>query len=137
LARINLEEENMLNHVHSTTIYVKDQDKAIAFYTNVLGLEKVIDAQMGPDMRFVTVVPPGAQTQIVLGAESWGDRAAGGQTGITFTTNDIDATYKELTAKGVRFKAAPEAMPWGDKAAWFYDPCDNEFFLNEDKNAGS
>jgi len=127
----------MLKFVHSTTVTVKDQEKAIAWYTNVLGFEKVIDAQMGPDMRFVTVVPPGAQTQIVLAAESWGDHKAGGNSGITFTTMDIDATYQDLTSKGVRFKGAPEQMPWGDKAAWFYDPCDNEFFLNEDKSAGN
>ena len=125
----------MISHVHSTTVVFKDQAAAVDFYTNVLGFEVIIDQQMGPDMRFVTVAPKGAVTAIALAHESWaGDIGSpGGNTGISLITTDIDETYKTLSARGVRFKGEIETMPWGDKAVWFYDLEDNEFFLNESK----
>lgn len=123
----------MFSRIHSATIVVSDQDKAIDFFVNTLGWEKSMDNQVGPGMRFVTVVPPGAQTHLALGVQGWlgGDKAPGGETGISLITPDIDATYATLTERGVRFKGPVETMPWGDKAAWFYDPDGNEFFLVE------
>lgn len=124
----------MIARIHSTTIVVTDQDKSLDFFTNVLGWSKSIDQPMGPDMRFVTVVPPGAQTELVLAHTSWaGPLPEGGHTGISLITPEIDATVADLTAKGVKFKGEVEMMPWGDKAIWFYDIDGNEFFLDEMK----
>jgi catechol 2,3-dioxygenase-like lactoylglutathione lyase family enzyme len=125
----------MISRIHSTTIVVADQDKALDFYVNTLGWNKDIDQQMSPDMRFVSVVPPGAETQLVLGLAGWFDGAnlsRQGPTGISLVTPDIDATYATLTERGVRFKGALEPMPWGAKGTWFYDLDDNEFFLTEE-----
>lgn len=122
----------MISYIHSTTILVSDQDKALDFYVNKLGWEKALDAPMGDGMRFVTVVPPGATTQLALGRREWfPDRAPGGATGISVAAPDIDETYKTLTSRGVKFKEPPAMMPWGSKAAWFYDQDDNEIFLAE------
>ena len=125
----------LISHIHSVTIVVKDQDAALDFYTNTLGWEKVLDAPMGPEMRFLTVVPAGATTQLVLAHESWGGEFAkrGGPTGISFITRDIDDTYKTFSERGVRFKEPIAMMPWGQRATWFYDIDDNEFFLNEER----
>jgi catechol 2,3-dioxygenase-like lactoylglutathione lyase family enzyme len=119
--------------MHSATVSVADVDKAIDFYVNTLGWEKIMDAPMGPDYRFVTVAPPGATTQLVLALESWGagGPARGGFTGISFISTDIDADYETLSAKGVKFKEPVATMPWGDRATWFYDIDGNEFFLNQ------
>lgn len=124
----------MISYVHSATIVVSDQEKALDFYVNTLGFEKALDNQMGPDMRFITVVPPGAQTQIALGVPGWydGARTPGSDTGISLITKDIDATYKTLTERGVSFSKPPEVMPWGQKATWFSDPDGNTFFLVEE-----
>jgi catechol 2,3-dioxygenase-like lactoylglutathione lyase family enzyme len=124
----------VITHIHSTTIVVSDQDKALDYYSNTLGCEKAIDNQMGPDMRFLTVVPRGSKTQLVLALASWAGEnlKQGGHTGITFVCDDIDATYDELSKKGVNFKEPVQTMPWGGKATWFYDPDGNEFFLSED-----
>lgn len=122
----------MISRVHSVTVIVSDQDKALAFYRDTLGFEVAMDNQMGPEMRWLTVVPPGATTQIALGHVSWAggpDKARFGETGISFVSPDIDATYETLTSRGVRFKGPLEDMPWGGKATWFYDPDGNEFFL--------
>ncbi len=121
----------MISHIHSTSIAVADQDAALDFYVNSLGWEKAMDAPFGPEMRWLTVVPPGATTQLVLAHVSWGGEA-GGHTGISFSTPDIDATYESLSARGVRFKVPVAVMPWGQKATWFYDLDGNEFFLAEE-----
>ena len=123
----------MISHIYSTTIIVSDQDKALDFYVNTLGFEKTMDNQMGPDMRFITVAPPGATTQLVLGVQGWfgEDSDSRKSTGISLIAPDIDATYATLTERGVKFKEPVGMMPWGAKATWFYDPDGNEFFLAE------
>lgn len=121
----------MISYIHSTTVVVEDQEAALDFYVNKLGWEKTMDNQMSPTMRWLTVVPPGAQTQIALAHTSWfgGNKKPGGQTGISLVTPDIDATYATLTERGVHFTKPIEQMPWGDRATWFTDLEGNEFFL--------
>jgi len=123
----------LINSIHSITVAVADQDKALDFYVNTLGWEKAMDSPMVPNMRWVTVAPPGAATQLALGHESWfsGEHAAArpGRVGISVIAPDIDATYATLVARGVKFKGPVEPMPWGAKATWFYDLDGNEFFL--------
>ncbi len=123
----------MISHIHSATVLVSDQDAALDFYVNTLGWEKALDVPMGENDRFVTVVPPGATTQLALAPAHWfgPDRKAGGGAGISVATSDIDETYKTLTERGVKFKEPVAVMPWGMKAAWFYDRDGNEFFLAE------
>lgn len=124
----------MISHIHSTTTSVADQDAALDFYVNTLGWEKALDSPMGESMRFLTVAPPGATTQLVLGHESWfGDEfPAPARSGISLIAPDIEATYETLTERGVKFKGPVETMPWGQKAVWSYDPDGNEFFLVEE-----
>jgi catechol 2,3-dioxygenase-like lactoylglutathione lyase family enzyme len=122
----------MISHIHSATIVVADQDAALDFYVNTLGWEKAMDSPMGPGMRWLTVVPPGATTQLVLAHPSWyteGQARPGKDSGISLSTPDIDATYEALTKRGVKFKQPVEVMPWGGKATWLYDLDGNEFFL--------
>lgn len=125
----------MFSHVHSVTVIVSNQDAALDFYVNTLGWEKVHDNPMGPDMRFITVAPPGATTQVSLGLPGWlnSNGPTRGETGISLITPDIDAAYKTLTDRGVTFRGPVEMMPWGQKAAWFSDPDGNEFFLAEEE----
>jgi catechol 2,3-dioxygenase-like lactoylglutathione lyase family enzyme len=122
----------MISHIHAATVVVADQDKALDFYVNTLGWQKADDEMVGEDMRWLTVVPPGAPTQLALAHTSWFcDERPGPNkmTGLSLVAPDIDAAYEALTARGVRFKHPVEMMPWGMKATWFYDPDGNEFFL--------
>jgi catechol 2,3-dioxygenase-like lactoylglutathione lyase family enzyme len=121
----------MISYIHSTTVIVKDQDAALDFYTNKLGWEKRNDNDMGNGERFLTVAPKGATTELVLGAPTMYGDNKGIASGISMIADDLDATYKDLSGKGVTFKGAPETMPWGAKATWFSDPDGNEFFLTE------
>ena len=124
----------MISKIHSTSIVVADQDAALDFYVNKLGWEKAMDAMVGGVMRWLTVVPPGAATQLVLAARgTMGSEnlPQAGYTGISLNTPDIDTTVEALKSRGVRFKGPVEVMPWGDKATWLYDLDGNEFFLVE------
>lgn len=126
-------------HMHSTTVIVTDQEEALRFYVGTLGWEKREDAQIGP-MRFLTVAPTGAATGVVLGQPdvlgrqapypSYGEGRES-SCGISLVTDDIAATYADLSAQDVHFVGPPETMPWGAKATWFDDPFGNRFFLIE------
>lgn len=123
----------MIDYIHSTGIVVSDQDRALAFYVETLGWEKRIDAMASETMRFLTVAPKDARSELALmpqnGVESKGGNAV--DFPISLVAADLDATYEKLKAKGVTFKGAPEEMPWGGRATWFTDPDGNEFFLSD------
>lgn len=130
----------MFTKIYSATITVKNQDAALAFYVGTLGWEKRIDNMMGPKMRYLTVGPKGCETELALGQPDImgfepgagpfsGEPGFGKATGISLVVDDVDASYRELLAKGVKFHKAPEQMPWGDKAVWMSDPDGNVFFV--------
>jgi len=125
-------------HIHSASAAVADQDASVAFYVDALGWEKAADSPIAGDMRWVTVVPPGSKTELALPDIRWfdGGVAPSKITGISIVTTDIDGDYAAWTARGVRFKGPVETMPWGDKATWFYDIDDNEFYLIEEVSKG-
>jgi catechol 2,3-dioxygenase-like lactoylglutathione lyase family enzyme len=117
---------------HSTTAVVSDQNASLDFYVNRLGWSKGIDSMLGPDIRLLTVVPPGAGTQLVLADSRWvGSEPAGRQTGISLVADDLEAASRTLKQRGVRVAERIGLTPWGAKAAGFYDLDGNEFFLIE------
>ncbi len=112
---------------------MSDQDAALDFYTNKLGFEVQTDVTMGNGYRWIEVVPPGADTALTLFKPYPGQDggANNSQPSIVFGTDDIDATYKELSGKGVEFVEAPAMQPWGVKQAIFRDPDGHSFVLVE------
>ena len=130
----------MFTAVHTTTVFVSDQDRALDFYVNRLGFEKRQDQPMGPESRWIEVAPPGAATTLLLykptpempGADSYevATSRIGMNTGVLLTTDDINVTYKELSAKGVSFPTPPEQQPWGWWAV-LSDPDGNTFGIGQ------
>ena len=132
--------------VSNAQLWVHDQDEALAFYTQKLGWEVRSDvtmAEMG-DFRWLTVGPPG-QPDIsivlmaipgppVMDAETADEvRAlmAKGFAGTVFlTTDDCQASYEELKARGVEFTEEPEDRPYGIDSG-FRDPSGNSFRLTQ------
>lgn len=134
--------------VSNAQVWVHDQDEALAFYTEKLGMEVRNDVTMPEmdDFRWLTVSPPGQEDfAIVLMAipgppvfEEETSRqieelmAKGVSGGIFITTDDCRATYEELKARGVEFTETPEERPYGIDAG-FRDPSGNSFRLTQVK----
>jgi catechol 2,3-dioxygenase-like lactoylglutathione lyase family enzyme len=115
-----------------TSILVDDQSKALAFYTEVLGFRKLSDIPMG-EYRWLTVVSPDgvAGAEVVLEpmafppARTWQKALFdAGIPATAFITNDIDAEYTRLAARGVKFRGEPKQMG-PIKAVVFEDSCGN------------
>src|SRR5262245_28544856 len=99
----------MIDRVSSVSIFVNDQDRAKAFYTDVLGFELRTDAPLypGATSRWLAVAPHGATTEVILYLpdENWEHyrQVVGQSQALTFNVTDMMALYKELQAKGVTF----------------------------------
>ncbi len=85
--------------VRTVGIPVSDQDRALAFYTGTLGLQKRLDVPFG-DGRWVEVAPADAATSVALVQAHAGD-AIGVETGVRFASRDVPADHAELRAHGV------------------------------------
>jgi catechol 2,3-dioxygenase-like lactoylglutathione lyase family enzyme len=110
-----------------------DQDRAIAFYESI-GFEKRADEPFGGGYRWVEVYPPEGATGIALAPPPPGQEATPAQTGITLTTDDIDATHSELKARGVDVDAEVSRM--GDPVPpmfWFRDPTGHTLMVVEQR----
>jgi predicted enzyme related to lactoylglutathione lyase len=139
-----------MSKIASTQLWVHDQDEALAFYTQKLGWEIRADvtlAEMG-DFRWLTVGPAGQEDfSIVLMAvpgppmidddtvAEIHDLVGKGFGGTVFlTTDDCQASYDDLRARGVEFVEAPEERPYGIDAG-FRDPSGNNFRLTQVSDA--
>src|SRR5438045_4718690 len=120
-----------IKRVQSVSVPVSDQDKALDFYTNKLGVEKRNDEPRGDGLRWLEVAPAGADTVIILakGYGSWSEERVGTFAGIVFWTDDMRSTYEELSSRGVKFTETPSMQPWGMMQALFEDQDGNGFVL--------
>jgi catechol 2,3-dioxygenase-like lactoylglutathione lyase family enzyme len=90
-----------ITQVGRVVIPVSDTDRALEFYVDTLGFEKVVDLPMGPDMRWVEVALPGKETTIAVAPPPEGKETGGKETGIILDTSDVDADHAALKAAGV------------------------------------
>ncbi|UFS57918.1 VOC family protein [Subtercola endophyticus] len=117
-----------ITHVQLFSVPVSDQDRARDFYVGTLGFDLVNDVQMGPDMRWLQVSPPGAPTSITL--VTWFESMPAGSTkGIVLETDDLVGEVERLTALGVATSPI-EQQPWGTFVT-FDDPDGNGIVLQE------
>ncbi len=110
----------MLEKVFYTSVLVSDQDKALDFYTNVLGLEKRAENPTPDGPRFLTVGVKGQDFMLVLwpGTPGQAQPVQGGiPASVTIETDDIRKTSEELKARGLEFETDVLEFPWGYVAA--------------------
>jgi catechol 2,3-dioxygenase-like lactoylglutathione lyase family enzyme len=121
-----------INAVGRVCVTVADTDRAIDFYVDTLGFEKVIDIPIGPEMRWVEVAVAGTKTTIALAPPPQGQEAGGVQTGICLDTSDVDADHAALKAAGV--DVDDEVVRWGGPVPpmfWMRDPDGNSLIMVE------
>jgi catechol 2,3-dioxygenase-like lactoylglutathione lyase family enzyme len=117
-------------------LFVHDQDAALAFYRDIVGLEVHTDAPMGPS-RWLTVNPPG-QPDVEIGLMRIGPPvpetdheaiaallAKGSLNGIIFSSDDVDKTFEHVRAAGAEVLQEPIDQPYGVRDCAFRDPSGN------------
>jgi catechol 2,3-dioxygenase-like lactoylglutathione lyase family enzyme len=119
-----------ITDVRTIAIDVRDQEAALAFYTDTLGFEKRLDAPISPTTRWIEVAPRGANTSIALTAADDTTATVGTETGIRFTVPDAEAERDALRARGV---TVGELLRWDHVPAMFTfdDPDGNRFVIVE------
>ena len=123
------ETKTHIAQVGTVIVPVSDQDRALEFYVEKLGFEKRTDVPYGEGERWVEVAPTGAATTIAIVPPREGE-SAGIETRVAFTTEDIDADFARLRARGV--EADEEVMRMGDPVPpmfFFRDPDRNQFLI--------
>ncbi|HUI66155.1 MAG TPA: VOC family protein [Bacteroidota bacterium] len=129
----------MITQLRLVTILVADQDEALKWFTERLGLVKIQDAVINQGMRWLVVGPQGdSGTGIVLQkpepsvhglerARELSELIGKGTTWV-FRSDDVDRTYEELKGRGVKFTSPPTPQSWG-KQAIFEDLYGNRYAL--------
>jgi predicted enzyme related to lactoylglutathione lyase len=119
-----------ITHASFVTLPVSDQDRALRFYRDVLGLTVTADRDM-PQGRWLQVAPEGARTVFTLSGPGMGDFEPGSARGIMLVTTDVDADCARLAAAGIPVQG-PDELPWGRMAS-FADPDGNGLMLLTEK----
>jgi predicted enzyme related to lactoylglutathione lyase len=123
----------MLEKVFYTSVLVSDQDRALDFYTNVVGLEQRVENPTPDGPRFLTVGVKGDDFQLVLWPGTPGQaQPVQGRVppSITIETEDCRKTFEELKSRGVQFETDVLEFPWG-YVALFEDPDGNRLQIRE------
>jgi predicted enzyme related to lactoylglutathione lyase len=140
------EVHNMSIKLSNAQLWVHDQDEALDFYTNKVGWEVRSDVTLpelggfrwlavGPaeqqDISVVLMAIPGPPVMDSETADQVRDLMAKGFTGTVFlATDDCQASYEELKARGVEFSESPEERPYGIDSG-FRDPSGNNIRLTQ------
>jgi catechol 2,3-dioxygenase-like lactoylglutathione lyase family enzyme len=114
------------------SVPVADQDRALAFYTDVLGCELSADVELWPGARWVEVVPPGSEVSIAL-------LPANGEIpiGLRLGTDDADAAHAALTAAGATVHQDVLRLDFAPPMFTLGDPDDNLLVLIEEAPSSS
>src|SRR5262249_10209763 len=120
-------EHRMITHVKFVSIPTRDQDAALAFYTEKLGFKLVTDQPHDDKQRWIELRIGGSDTRFVLFTMD------GSKIGYYFAgalaCDNVEKTYQELTDRGVKFMGPPTQAEWGSFAL-FEDIDGNKFLLS-------
>lgn len=121
----------MISRMSHVSLFVPDQEEALAFYTEKLGFKLHTDA-LFESSRWITIVAPqdpGLEISLMQGTPI----STHGIPLAAFITNNFRETYDSLLAKKVVFLTEPKSEPWGIGAV-FADCAGNIFYLNQPKD---
>ena len=118
----------MIKAIKFVGVPVSDQQRALDFYTKTLGFRVITDQPFNDTQRWIELGIGRSSSGITLFTPEGHENRIGTFTGISFVADDVKATFRELSAKGVTFIQEPEEADWGT-AAVFADPDGNQFVL--------
>jgi predicted enzyme related to lactoylglutathione lyase len=117
--------------VANVIIPVSDQDRAVEFYTEALGLDKRVDVPFGDGSRWIEVAPSGADTPIAICPPGPNVTPGAKDTGISLATDDIDGYHAQLKDRGVDVDAEVSRFGGAPPLFWLRDPEGNTLMVVE------
>jgi len=120
----------MVKQVKFVGIPVRDQDKALAFWTKKIGVQIATDQPMGNGQRWIELKVPGAEPGVVLFTPPGHENRIGTLQNMSFAVDEVEKTYRELSERGVEFVQPPKKESWGTSAI-FKDPDGNSFVIGK------
>ena len=118
----------MITHLKFAGISCRDQEAQLKFWTEKMGFRVSTDQPMGPQ-RWIELAIGASPTALVLFTPEGHEDRVGSFFNGSFACDDVDATYRQLSERGVEFRGPPEKQPWGT-FAMFKDVEGNEFVLS-------
>lgn len=117
----------MITHLKFVGIPVRDQDRAVKFWTEKMGFKVTTDQPLGAQ-RWIELSIRSSETGIVLFTPEGQEDRVGTFFNGSFACDDVEATHRQLSAKGVEFVKPPKREHWGTSAI-FKDSEGNQFVL--------
>ena len=103
----------MVKRIKFLGIPVRDQDRALRFYTEKLEFRILTDQHFSDSQRWIELSIPGAETGIVLFTPQGHEDRIGTFVSTSWEVDNIEKTYNDLLARGVEFEKPPQKQPWG------------------------
>lgn len=119
----------MIKQIKFVSIPTADQNRALDFYTEMLGFTIITDQPFDEKQRWIELRIPGAETRVVLFTPPGEEKRVGAMMNLSFVCDDIEKTYRELSKRGVEFDGPPQKQPWGTYAT-FRDSEGNRFVVS-------
>jgi predicted enzyme related to lactoylglutathione lyase len=119
----------MIKRIKFLGIPVRDQDRALRFYTEKLGFRILTDQEFSATQRWIELSIPGAETGIVLFTPDGQEDRIGTFVNTSWETDSVEKAFDELSARGVVFTKPPQKQPWGTFAI-FQDSEGNQIVLS-------
>ena len=103
----------MIKRIKFLGVPVRDQERALRFYTEKLGFRILTDQEFSPTQRWIELSIPGAETGIVLFTPEGHEDRIGTFVHTSWEVDNIEKTHQELAERGVEFVSPPQKQPWG------------------------
>ena len=103
----------MITHLKFVSIPVADQDRALDFYTGKLGFKLVSDQPFDDKQRWIELRIGNSETRFVLFTPDDHVGRIGASFNGSLACDNVEATHRQLAAKGVEFVVGPQTQPWG------------------------
>lgn len=117
----------MITHLKFAGVACRDQEKALKFWTEKVGFHVVTDQPMGAQ-RWIELAIGDADSRLVLFTPEGHEDRVGGFWNGSFACDDVEATYRQMSGRGVQFKTPVQKAEWGTFAI-FVDDEGNEFVM--------
>lgn len=126
------EREDAFLRLNFVGVYVSDQERSKTFFLEKLGFRLMIDVRFPSGYRWIEVSPPDGTARLALIVPEPGfmeTALPGSSSLVTFTTEDVEAKYRDWSGRGVKFSVPPHTPEWGGVFCRFEDLDGNPFGL--------